>query len=136
MPANNEIITAAFDKLKDGDTSLWLDAMADNIRYDFVGGDTWNKIYEDTQAFIEGLGRVVVAKMAPPLRLKVKRIIDAGDDNVVEFVSDQTTRTGKPYSNRYCMILRMEGGKIVDLVEYCDTWRVVTELGERVSSNT
>ena len=29
------------------------------------------------------------------------------------------------------MILRMQEGKIVDLVEYCDTWRVVTELGAR-----
>jgi ketosteroid isomerase-like protein len=136
MPTNREIIAAAFDKLKDGDTALWLDLMADNIRYDFVGGDTWNQVYEGKQAFIEGLGRVVVAKMAPPLRLKVTRVIDAGDDIVVEFISDQTTRAGNPYSNRYCMILRMQGGKIVDLVEYCDTWYVVTELGERVSSNT
>jgi len=131
MPTNWAIITAAFDKLKDGDTSLWLDAMADNIRYDFVGGDTWDQVYEGKQAFIEGLGRIVVAKMAPPLRLKVQRIIDAGDDIIVEFISDQTTRVGKPYSNRYCMILHMEEGKIVDLVEYCDTWRVVTELGQR-----
>jgi len=47
---------------------------------------------------------------------------------VVESVGNVTTKAGKPYCNSYCMIIRMRGGKMVELTEYLDTELVSAAL--------
>jgi ketosteroid isomerase-like protein len=47
---------------------------------------------------------------------------------VIESRGSVTTRTGKPYCNTYCMIIRMRDGKMVELTEYLDTELVSAAL--------
>jgi ketosteroid isomerase-like protein len=134
MPSNKEIVAAAFEKMAAGDPSLYLDIMADDIRYELVGDNSWGRIYNGKQAFREELGRPLMSRVAPPLKMRVTRILADGDHVILESAGENRTRSGEPYNNRYCMIMRMAGGRIVDLTEYTDTDLVLRRLGERVQS--
>jgi ketosteroid isomerase-like protein len=132
MSTNKEIITAAFDKMAQGDPSLYLDIMSDGIRYELVGENSWGRIYQGKKAFREELGRPLMSRVEPPLKMRVTRLFSDGDYVILEAAGDNRTRDGRPYNNRYCMIIRMAGGKMVELTEYADTDLIVRALGERV----
>lgn len=132
MPSNRDIVAAAFEKMAVGDPSLYLEIMADDIRYELVGDNSWGRVYQGKQAFREELGRPLMSRVEPPLRMRATRLLADGDHVVLEASGDNRTRDGKPYRNRYCMIMRMQGGKIVELTEYTDTDLVLRVVGERV----
>ncbi len=46
--------------------------------------------------------------------------IAEGDYVVVEARGDNVTKAGERYDNHYCMVWRIENGKIKEIKEYCD----------------
>jgi uncharacterized protein len=48
-------------------------------------------------------------------------LIGAGDTIVAEIESNLGTRSGVCYANQYRMPFHFRDGKIVEIVEYCDT---------------
>ena len=57
--------------------------------------------------------------------LPTLRFIADGDYVVVEARGDNVTKTGARYDNDYCLVFRLENGKIKEVREYCDS--VLTE---------
>jgi ketosteroid isomerase-like protein len=55
--------------------------------------------------------------------------IAEGDCVVVEARGDNVTRAGLRYDNQYCMVWRIENGKIRQIKEYCDSALVERVLG-------
>jgi ketosteroid isomerase-like protein len=53
------------------------------------------------------------------------RFIADGDIVVVEAKGDNVTPEGVRYDNDYCLVFRLEDGKIKEIREYCDS--VLTE---------
>jgi ketosteroid isomerase-like protein len=49
---------------------------------------------------------------------------------VVESRGRNTTKEGKAYNNSYCNVLRLEGGKLKDWIEYADSALVDAVLGD------
>lgn len=69
-----------------------------------------------------------VREFATPYRNIAERIVADEDGNVVVLAKGKVgTTRGDDYNNDYCFVLRMEGGKIVELREYMDS-----ALAERV----
>ncbi len=54
-----------------------------------------------------------------------QRFIADGDIVVVEAKGDNVTPEGVRYDNDYCLVFRLESGKIKEIREYCDS--VLTE---------
>ena len=52
-----------------------------------------------------------------------------GDFVAVEARGDNVTKTGLRYDNQYCMVLRIENGKIKEIKEYCNSTLVERVLG-------
>ena len=48
---------------------------------------------------------------------------------MVEARGDNVTKAGLRYDNQYCMVLRIEHGKIKEIKEYCDSTLVERVLG-------
>ena len=48
---------------------------------------------------------------------------------MVEARGDNVTRAGLRYDNQYCMVFRIENGRIREIKEYCDSTRVERVLG-------
>jgi ketosteroid isomerase-like protein len=49
---------------------------------------------------------------------------------VVEARGNNTTKTGKPYNNAYCFVIRLHDGKLKEITEYMDTELVTAVLGD------
>ena len=48
---------------------------------------------------------------------------------MVEARGDNVTRAGLRYDNQYCMVWRVEKGRITEIKEYCDSALVERVLG-------
>jgi ketosteroid isomerase-like protein len=131
---NRERVEAAFAALSKGDSAPYIDLFDDNVRFEFVGGGSWGGVYQGKQAWREQFASQVVKHIAPPFRQFPTRFLSDGDHLVMEFRTENETRDGRPYHNRYCMIMRFAEGRIIELTEYCDTALTLAVLGERIDS--
>jgi ketosteroid isomerase-like protein len=52
-----------------------------------------------------------------------------GDYVAVEARGDNVTKAGLRYDNQYCLVFRIENGKIKQIKEYCDSTLVERVLG-------
>ena len=52
-----------------------------------------------------------------------------GVDQLAEALGDNVTTEGQRYDNEYCMVWRIENGKIKLIKEYCDSALVERVLG-------
>ena len=48
---------------------------------------------------------------------------------MIESRGDNVTKAGPRYDNQYCMVYRIENGKIKEIKEYCDSTLVERVLG-------
>jgi ketosteroid isomerase-like protein len=67
-----------------------------------------------------------------PIKSYATRILADGDFVVIQSRGDNTLKDGRRYNNDYCMVFRLENGKIKEIEEYLDTELVSSVMGERV----
>ena len=127
---NKKIVQHIFDEMANGNSAPLLESLADDFRFVVMGSSKWSRSYDGKAA--------VLAELFAPLRARIDgrittipvRLIAEGDYVVVEARGRNTTRQGKAYDNTYCNVLRLEGGKLREWTEYCDTTLVDAVLGD------
>lgn len=66
------------------------------------------------------------------LKLTVEQVVALEDGRIlVTCASDARGKNGLPYNNGYCWIITVRDGKIVDLLEYCDTMMFETAMFDK-----
>jgi len=125
---NKQRIEAIYAQLAQGNGRPFVDAMAEDFCWHMIGSTAWSGSYHGKQAVRERLLAPLMAQFADRYTSTAKRIVAEGDTVVVECQGRVTTREGKPYHNRYCMVIRMEDGLMKELTEYLDTALVETAL--------
>ena len=118
---NKQIVQQIFAALAKGDDRPFLDAMAEEMQWHWMGSGPWEKTFNGKAEVVGGLWAAVRSTLKPPYKAVARRIVADGDIVVVEAVGQNETPDGKIYNNRYCWVLRIEGGKIRELSEYMDT---------------
>jgi ketosteroid isomerase-like protein len=126
--ANKQRIEAVFARLAEGDGRALVEAMADDFCWHIPGSTAWSGSYRGKQAVREQLLAPLMAQFADRYTSTASRIVADGDVVVVETQGRVTTRTGKPYHNRYCLVIRMHEGQMKELTEYMDTALVDSAL--------
>ena len=127
---NKKIVQHIFDEMANGNSAPLLESLADDFRFVVMGSSKWSRSYDGKAA--------VLAELFAPLRARIEgrittipvRLIAEGDYVVVEARGRNTTRQGKAYDNTYCNVLRLEGCKLREWTEYCDTTLVDAVLGD------
>ncbi len=127
---NKKIVLHIFDEMARGNSAPLLESLADDFRFVVMGSSRWSRSYDGKAA--------VLAELFAPLRARIEgsittipvRLIAEGDYVVVEARGRNTTLQGKAYDNTYCNVLRLEGGKLKEWTEYCDTALVDAVLGD------
>jgi uncharacterized protein len=127
---NKKLVEQIFAGLAENDAHLFVASMADDFCWTVTGATKWSKTYAGKQAVLGELFPVLSAKMAGPMRTIADRILADGDYVVVEAHGSNTTKSGKPYNNRYCFVFRLAGGKLKEVTEYLDTELVTAALGD------
>jgi ketosteroid isomerase-like protein/catechol 2,3-dioxygenase-like lactoylglutathione lyase family enzyme len=118
---NRERLTAIFAALAQGDSRPFVDALADDVRWEVTGTSRWSRTYEGKRSVMGDFLGPITEQFATRYRNSARRMTAEGDRVVVECRGEVTTKAGKPYNNQYCWVFRLEGGRIREVTEYMDT---------------
>jgi ketosteroid isomerase-like protein len=107
------------------DRALFAASLADDAQWVVTGQYSWSGTFTGRQSILNDLHGHVRSLLAEPARTVAHRFIADGDAVVVEARGDNVTRAGVRYDNDYCLVFRLQNGKIKEIREYCDS--VLTE---------
>lgn len=107
------------------DRSLFTASLADDAKWIVTGQYSWSRTFVGKDAILNDLHGYVRSRLRDRTRTVAERFIADGDIVVVEAKGDNVTREGVRYDNDYCLVFRLEDGKIKEIREYCDS--VLTE---------
>lgn len=128
---NKQFMQDVYSELAKGVGAPFLERMADDVRWTNMGTTAWSGTYEGKETIRKQLLGPLMAKFARPYRVTAHRFIAEDDLVVVESRGDGLTKEGKAYNNVYCIVFRLEDGKVKEITEYLDTELVRTVLGDR-----
>jgi uncharacterized protein len=126
---NKRLLQHVFAELGKGNSAPFVEAMADDFTWIAPGSTAWSGTYAGKKAVLEGLFASLRVEMEGRIKTIPHRFIAEDDIVVVEARGDNMTKAGKPYRNTYCMVYRLEGGKLKEVIEYMDTELVTKVLG-------
>ena len=107
------------------DRALFVASLADDVRWVVTGQYSWSRTFSGKASILSDLHGHVRSLLVDPARTIAERFIADGDIVVVEARGNNLTKTGVRYDNEYCLVFRLENGKIREIREYCDS--VLTE---------
>jgi uncharacterized protein len=118
---NKRLMEGVFAELAKGNGRPFVDALADDVRWTIIGTTDWSGRWEGKAAVQSRLLEPLFAQFATRYRNRALRFIAEDDHVVIECRGDVITKDRRPYKNAYCYVCRLEGGKVRELTEYCDT---------------
>jgi uncharacterized protein len=118
---NKQLMESVFGQLATGDGQPFMDMLADDASWTVIGSSDWSGTYTGKRAIVDQLMRPLFAQFADQYLARAIRIVADEDVVVVEARGQVNTKSGKPYNQSYCYVLRMADGKVRELTEYLDT---------------
>jgi ketosteroid isomerase-like protein len=109
--------------------TTFADSLADDASWVVTGQYSWSHEFRGRDAIQNGLMGHFRSFFAERPRTVAFNFIAEGDHVVVESKGDNVTKAGLRYDNQYCMVWRVEDGKIKQIKEYCDSALVERVLG-------
>jgi ketosteroid isomerase-like protein len=118
---NRQLLASIFDSLAAGDGRPLVEAMDDHCRWRFAGQWSWARDWGKTKREVQrNLLRPLMAQFAG-YSCRAEEIIAEDDRVVVRARADATTTRGDAYPQSYCYVFRVQNGRLVEVLEYCDT---------------
>lgn len=118
---NKQLLQHVFAEMSNGNTKPFGEILADDLRWTIIGTTKYSKTYEGKQTVYKELLEPLFSQFANQYENHAHRFIAEDDFVVVQSRGRVTTKAGKEYNNEYCYVFRLEGGKVTELTEYCDT---------------
>jgi uncharacterized protein len=127
--ANKKLVQQVYTDAANRSGTTFADNLADDASWIVTGQYSWSHEFRGREAILNGLMGHFRSLFTERPRTLAHRFIAEGDCVVVEAKGDNLTRTGQRYDNDYCMVFRLENGKIREIREYCDSALVEKALG-------
>jgi len=125
---NARVVRTALDAFNRGDTEAFLSNFSDDMQFQMNGSHQFSNTCHTKAEFLELVGRVVEG-LSEMITLEIKKFIPAGDWVIAETYGSAKTKSGEPYHNTYCMMYRLENGKVVEFREHNDSAMVERVFG-------
>jgi uncharacterized protein len=126
---NKPLVQQIYTDSANRNGTTFVDNLADDVRWVVTGQYSWSGAYNGREAIINGLHGHLRTLLTERARTTAFNFIAEGDTVVVEAKGDNLTKTGVRYDNDYCMVWRLENGRIKEIKEYCDSALVERALG-------
>jgi ketosteroid isomerase-like protein len=127
---NKRLLETIFSQLALGNSRPFVEAMADEFSWTVTGTTKWSKKYAGKTVVLSELFGTLSSRMNGRIKTIPDRLIAEDDHVVVEAHGSNTTKSGKPYNNRYCFVFRVSDGKLKEVTEYLDTELVSSALSD------
>jgi ketosteroid isomerase-like protein len=109
--------------------TTFADNLAEDASWIVTGQYSWSHEFKGRAAIQNGLMGHFRSFFAERPRTVGFNFIADGDYVAVEARGDNVTKSGQRYDNQYCLVFRLENGKIKQIKEYCDSTLVERVLG-------
>jgi ketosteroid isomerase-like protein len=109
--------------------TTFADNLAEDASWVVTGQYSWSHEFRGRDAIQNGLMGHFRSFFAERPRMLAFNFIADGDYVAVEARGDNVTKAGLRYDNQYCLVFRIENGKIKQIKEYCDSTLVERVLG-------
>jgi len=127
--ANKKLVQQVYEDSANRSGTTFVDNLADDASWIVTGQYSWSHEFRGREAILGGLMGHFRSFFAVRPRTVAFNFIADGDFVAVEARGDNVTRDGVRYDNQYCMIFRIENGRIKQIKEYCDSTLVERVLG-------
>src|ERR1700737_739300 len=127
--ANKKLVQQVFADSANRSGTTFADNLAEGATWVVTGQYSWSHEFRGREAIQNGLMGHVRSLFAERPRTVAFNFIADGDYVAVEARGDNVTKTGLRYDNQYCLLFRIENGKIKQIKEYCDSTLVERVLG-------
>jgi ketosteroid isomerase-like protein len=118
---NKQLVQNIFAEMAQGNSRPLVESMADDFCWTVTGSHRWAGRYQGKQNVLNGLLAELRSRIDGRVKTIGHRFIAEGDFVVVEARGSNTTKTGVPYNNAYCFVIRLAEGKLQEITEYMDT---------------
>lgn len=126
---NKQIIRDIYAAMENGDQTLFGQHVSPDYVWRFPSKATWSHRFEGQDQIRSRLLGPLFSLFSGPYTAKVINLVAEGDTVVAEIEGHAPLKTGEIYDNQYCMLFKFRDGKIVEVVEYCDTGLEERKLG-------
>jgi|SRR5882757_7895659 ketosteroid isomerase-like protein len=127
--ANKKLVQQVFADSANRSGTTFADNLAEDAIWVVTGQYSWSHEFRGREAIQNGLMGHVRSFFAERPRTVAFNFIADGDYVAVEARGDNVTKAGLRYDNQYCLVFRIENGKIKQIKEYCDSTLVERVLG-------
>ena len=127
--ANKKLVQQVYTDSASRSGTTFADNLADDASWIVTGQYSWSHEFKGRDAIQNGLMGHFRSFFAVRPRTVAFNFIAEGDYVVVEARGDNVTKAGLRYDNQYCMVWRIENGRIKEIKEYCDSALVERVLG-------
>jgi ketosteroid isomerase-like protein len=125
---NKELLRNAFTEVAKGNGRVFVDLLADDVRWTIIGTTAWSRTYEGKQSVLDDLLRPLSEQLRGRNIIAAHRYIAEDDLVVVEGRGRNSTVDGVRYHNEYCWVFRLVDGRVRELTEYADTQLIASAL--------
>jgi ketosteroid isomerase-like protein len=126
---NRKILRAFYEASNRGDMEKCMSLFDDGIVWHNTGSTALSGTFRGKQELGEKLLGPLFGNLKAGIHTRVERLIAEGDLVVAQTSGTAETLDGRPYNNRYCWVVRLRDGKIVEVTEYMDTALVASVFG-------
>jgi ketosteroid isomerase-like protein len=126
---NKKLVQQVYEDSANRSGTTFADRLAEDASWIVTGQYSWSHEFRGRQAILDGLMGHFRSLFAARPRTVAFNFIAEGDQVVVEARGDNVTKAGLRYDNQYCMMWRIENGRITQIKEYCDSALVEQVLG-------
>jgi ketosteroid isomerase-like protein len=133
---NKQLMEKLLAAVARGERDPLLQAMADDVTMCVTGQNSWSQTFRGKASLLRDLHGHLRTLLAEPRRTIPFRFIADGDYVVVEARGDMVTKDGVRYDNDYCLVYRLDNGKIVEIREYLDSTMCERVLGKFPAPDT
>ena len=127
--ANKKLVQQVYADAASRSGTTFVDNLADDAVWIVTGQYSWSHEFRGREAILNGLMGHFRSLFAERPRTVAFNFIAEGDFVVVEARGDNVTKAGLRYDNQYCMVWRIDNGRIKEIKEYCDSALVERVLG-------
>lgn len=119
--ANKKLVLDMYAALNVGDAAGYFAHMRDDVRVTYFGSHRFSRTFNGKADIMQNFVPPLRERLEGSIKLHVQNIIAEGDQVVVEAQGDARTKDGLDYNNLYCIVLRLQEGKVAEIREYMDT---------------
>jgi ketosteroid isomerase-like protein len=127
--ANKKLVQQIYADSANRSGTTFADNLAEDAVWVVTGQYSWSHEFAGRDAIQNGLMGHFRSFFEGRPRTLAFNFIAEDDYVVVEAKGDNVTKAGLRYDNQYCMVWRIENGRIKQIKEYCDSALVERVLG-------